>query len=175
MNLETKRLLLRPLILEDAEGNYPSWLNDTEVCRYNTHGEKHYTKAMAKAYIIEVNATKNAYVFAIIDRKKHQHIGNIALQSINQRNNSAELAILIGEKAYWRGGYGYEASQALLHFGFTSLKLHRIYCGTPITNVAMQKLALKLGFSQEGVAKEAFFKDGDYFDTILFGVLNANA
>ena len=174
MNLETKRLVLRPLSLEDAEGNYPNWLNDKEVCRYNTHGDTPYTKAMAQEYITMVNAQSNSYVFAIVDKKSHLHIGNIALQSINQRNNSAELAILIGEKSYWRGGYGYEASKALLHFGFHTLKLHRIYCGTPITNVAMQKLALKLGFSQEGVAKEAFFKNGLYYDTVVFGVIHAD-
>ena len=36
----------------------------------------------------------------------------------------------------------------------------------------MQKLALKLGFEQEGVRKEALFKNGHYIDIIEYGKLN---
>ncbi len=36
----------------------------------------------------------------------------------------------------------------------------------------MQKLALKLGMSQEGIRKEAIFNGGTYQDIIEFGILN---
>ncbi len=175
MRLESDRVLLRELDIKDAYGNYPAWLNDKEVCRYNSHGDIPYTSEMAKEYIEFVNNSNKHCVFAVIDKKKDLHIGNISLQNINKKNNSAEYAILIGEKDYWGEGYGYEASKLLLDFGFGTLKLHRIYCGTPVTNKAMQKLAIKLGFKKEGIAKDAFFKDKKYYDVVLYRLINGYA
>ena len=37
--------------------------------------------------------------------------------------------------------------------GFEQLNLHRIYCGTSVKNIAMQKLAAALGFVQEGIRR----------------------
>ncbi|MEA1973664.1 MAG: hypothetical protein U9N34_10310, partial [Candidatus Cloacimonadota bacterium] len=51
---DNKRVYLRPLKLNDAEGNYPHWLNDPEVTKYNSHGDIYYTKAMAIEYIKSV-------------------------------------------------------------------------------------------------------------------------
>lgn len=171
MNLESERLLLRPLRLDDAEGNYPHWFNDDEVCRYNSHGERTYTKEMAKEYIEFVNGSNTHKVFAVIDKIKNFHIGNVSLQRIDKRNNNAEFAILIGEKKYWGGGFAYEAAKSLLRYGFDTLKLHRIYCGTSEANTPMQKLALRLGFAEEGRSREAFYKAGVFYDIIHYGLL----
>ncbi len=172
MNLESERVLLRPLCVEDAEGNYPNWLNDPEVCRHNSHGERRYTKEMAREYIEFANNSETHQVFAIIDRHNNRHIGNISLQQIDKRNKKAEFAILLGEKEYWGKGYAFEAAKVLLHHGFNTLNLHRIYCGTSAQNIAMQKLALKLGFTQEGRNREAFYKSGRFYDTIHYGLLD---
>ncbi len=174
MNLESERVLLRPLCIEDAEGNYPNWLNDPEVCRYNSHGERRYTKEMAREYIELVSSSDAYEVFAVIDKKNDIHIGNISLQQIDPKNKKAEFAILIGEKAYWGTGYAYEAAKAIVRYGFEHLKLHRIYCGTSAQNIAMQKLALKLGFIKEGRSREAFFKNGKYHDILHYGILNGD-
>ena len=172
MNLETKRLLLRPLCLEDAKGDYPNWLNDKEVCRYNSHGDETYTQQMACEYITFVNNSTTHNVFAIVDKSANRHIGNISLQKIDRKNRNAEFAILIGAKEYWGSGYAFEASKTLLHYGFSILKLHRIYCGTSKANVPMQTLAKKLGFQQEGCFREALYKDGQYYDIIHYGLLH---
>ena len=37
-----------------------------------------------------------------------------------------------------------------------------------------QKLAQKLGMVQEGIRKEAIFKNGMYYDIIEFGIVNKN-
>jgi RimJ/RimL family protein N-acetyltransferase len=86
-------------------------------------------------------------------------------------NRTAEYAIMVGDKKYWGKGIASEASMLVLAHGFNSLNLHRIYCGTLSTNVAMQKLATALGMKQEGVRREAQYKNGAYADIIEYGVL----
>ena len=173
VKIEGKNLYLRALHVNDSEGNYPAWLNDKEVCRYNSHGDTLYTKEMAISYIQSVENSPTCKVFAICDRASDKHIGNIALQAITMQNKSAEFAILLGDKEFWGKGLSKEAGKLLLQYGFDTLKLHRIYCGTSEANIPMQHLALSLGMELEGRRKEAMFKDGLFYDILEYGIVLA--
>ena len=172
MKLEGRHIYLRPIALSDADGAYPSWLNNPEVCRYNSHGETLYTKEMAQSYIKSVMENPNTAVFAICLRADDRHVGNIALQQISLKNRNAELAILIGEPSVYGKGIGYEAGKLLMEYAFGTLKLHRLYCGTHHENKGMRSLAEKLGMTQEGYRREALFKNGQFADIVEYGILN---
>lgn len=172
MKLEGRHIYLRPIALSDADGAYPSWLNNPEVCRYNSHGETLYTKEMAQSYIKSVMENPHTAVFAICLRADERHVGNIALQQISLKNRNAELAILIGEPSVYGSGIGFEASLLLFDYGFNTLCLHRIYCGTHHENKGMRSLAEKLGMTQEGYRREALFKNGQFADIVEYGILN---
>jgi len=169
--LKGSHIYLRELSLKDAKGNYPNWLNDPKVTKYNSHGETYYTQKMAEEYIAMVTQSNSHHVFAIIENGTERHIGNISLQSVDPKARSAEFAILIGEPSVYAKGIGMEAGRLLLDYGFSELKLHRIYCGTSSDNVGMQKLALKLGMLQEGIRRDAFTKNGKYADIVEYGIL----
>ncbi len=171
MKLHGQRIYLRPLEASDAEGSYPNWLNDPKVCQYNSHGDTLYTCEMARAYIASVTNNPACCVFAICLISNGQHVGNVSLQQISQKNQSAEFAILIGDSSVYSTGIGYEAGQLLLTYAFTTLKLHRIYCGTHVENIGMRHLALKLGMKQEGIRRDAIFKNNQFADIVEYGIL----
>lgn len=171
MILQGNQLYLRPLELSDSNGSYPNWLNTPEVCRYNSHGESLYTSEMAYAYISNTIDNPSIQVFAICLNENDQHVGNISLQQISVKNQSAEFAILIGEPSVYRRGIGYESGLLLFDYAFTTLKLNRIHCGTHAENFGMQHLALKLGMSEEGTRREAIFKNGQFADIVEYGIL----
>lgn len=171
MKLHGQRIYLRPLEISDAEGNYPNWLNDPKVCQYNSHGDTLYTREIASAYIASITNNPTCCVFAICLNSSDQHIGNVSLQQISQKNQSAEFAILIGDSSIYGSGIGYEVGQLLLTYAFTILKLHRIYCGTHGKNIGMQYLALKLGMKEEGIRRDAIFKNNQFADIVEYGIL----
>lgn len=171
MNFVGKSVYLRPIEMSDADGAYPSWLNNPEVCRYNSHGDTLYTREMAQSYIKSVIDNPSADVFAICLREDDRHVGNIALQQISLKNRNAELAILIGDPSVYGKGIGYEAGALLVEYAFGTLNLHRLYCGTHSENIGMQKLALKLGMSEEGRRREALLKNGRFADIVEYGIL----
>lgn len=173
MKLIGEHLYLRALKETDALGDYPSWLNDPEVCRYNSHGDTHYTQKMARTYIQSVTNNPSCHVFAICDLQSHLHIGNIALQELSTKNQSAEFAILLGNKAFWGKGLSKEAGKLLINYGVKMLHLHRIYCGTSEANLPMQHLALSLGMKLEGRRKEALLKNGYFYDVLEYGMVFA--
>lgn len=172
--LDGKNLYMRDLRMGDLDGPYVGWLNDPEVSAHNSHHLFPYTRPQAEHYIKSVTGDTSNLVLAVIAKDTDLHIGNISLQNIDRVNNTAEYAIMIGDKNYWGKGVAKEASLLLIDHGFNALNLHRIYCGTSATNTAMQKLALALGMEEEGRRKEAVYKDGSYLDLIEFGLLTVN-
>jgi RimJ/RimL family protein N-acetyltransferase len=168
--LTGKSIYLRALCDKDAEGRYPQWLNDPEVTKYNSHGEKTYTYNMALAYIKTVKDSPTQHVFAIIHKETQSHIGNISIQAIDFKLQCAEFAILIGEPSVYGKGIGHEAGTLILDYGLKTLNLRRIYCGTAENNTRMQALALKLGMKEKHRRIKAFHKNGIYLDVLEYEI-----
>lgn len=169
--LKGSRIHLRALMEEDLTPGYLQWLNDEEVCRNNSHAVFPNTDAKMKGYFNSLQNQQRDVVLAIIHTDTGTHIGNVSLQNINWVSRNAEFAILIGDKKFWGKGYGEEAAQLIVAYGFNRLNLHRIYCGTLQGNNGMVKLAAKLKMKEEGRRREAIFKNGCYLDIFEYGVL----
>ena len=168
--LKSNRLHLRALMENDLTNVYLQWLNDDEVCRNNSHAVFPNTEHKMKTYY-ESLQNQNQVVLAIIHTDSAKHIGNVSLQNINWISRNAEFAMLLGDKEYWGGGYGEEAAKLIVEYGFSRLNLHRIYCGTLEDNESMKKLAGKLKMTEEGLRREAIFKNGQYHNIMEYGVL----
>lgn len=169
---QTERLGIRMLSEDDIEW-YSEWFNDKEVCKFNSHHRYTYSTESIKEYVQQLTDNQTMLVFALIELKTGIHIGNISLQEINYVDRNAELAFLIGEKDYWGKGYAQEAALEIIHHAFFELNLHRLYLGTADNNVGMQKLAKKLGFTEEGRRKDALYKTGAYHDLIEYGLIKS--
>jgi [ribosomal protein S5]-alanine N-acetyltransferase len=165
------RIYLRGLQEKDLEGNYVQWLNDEEVCQYNSHHVFPYSYESAKNYIKNVRQLPDALVLAIVLKETDFHIGNVSLQRIDYVSRNAEFAILLGEREYWGKGLSNEAARLIIGHGFSELNLHRISCGTSSKNTPMQKLAISLGMSEEGRRRAAMYKHGQFVDIIEYGIL----
>lgn len=173
--IEGDKVCLRPMHPSDAVKSYPDWLNDEEVCKYNSHHVFPYTEQEALNHIREWSGSKRAIVLAIIANVEDQyrHIGNIALQRINYINRSAELSIIIGVKDAWGKGYGTEAVALMLRHAFYALNMHSVYLGHAAGNVGMARIAAKLGMMNFGIARSVVFKDGEYIDVYLYDILKS--
>ncbi|MBK8190664.1 MAG: GNAT family N-acetyltransferase [Vampirovibrionales bacterium] len=165
------RVYLRPLLEKDAQGPYPAWLNDADVCRHNGHHVFAYAPDQAAAYIRRVNDDPATLALAICLREDDCHVGNIALSRIDWISRQADFAILMGDKTKWGKGYAREASLLICRHGFDAMNLRRITCGTSEENEAMQKLALSLGMTLEGRRRQAHYKNGRYADLLEYGLL----
>ena len=101
--LQGQRIQLRALTEKDLTEEYLQWLNDEEVCRYNSHAIFPNTEQKMKNYFDRLDIQREV-VLAIIDAKLNKHVGNISLQNINWVSRNAEFAILLGDKNYWGKG-----------------------------------------------------------------------
>ncbi len=171
--LESDRILLRPLELRDMRGDYVRWLNDPKVCAHNGHAIWPKRRSDYEEYIRASKGSRSTLVMAIVWKKRKLHVGNIALQSIDWIHRNAELTFLLGNSSYWGKGIGSEAGLLMLSLAFERLNLHRVGCGTFSDHQGMRKVAEKLGFREEGVRREAIFKEGRFVDLISYGLLQS--
>lgn len=153
----------------DLRGNYPTWFEDQEVTRYSTHGKFLKNDTWFRGFYDDLNR-EDRVVWAIC-HNDDGHIGNASLQQISFVNRNAEFAILIGDKRHWGKSLGANVGEMALRHGFLKLNLERIYCGTAQTNVAMQKLASKLGMQEEGLRRSHLYLEGKWIDMLEYGIL----
>jgi RimJ/RimL family protein N-acetyltransferase len=166
-----RRVYLRALEQEDLTRNYSQWLNDEDVCRYNSHAIFPNTAFKMQEYFDFAQTSTTTVVLAVVTRRGDVHIGNVSLQNIDWVVRSAEFAIIIGEKKYWNKGYASESAALIINYAFERLNLNRCHCGTSIKNIGMQRLAEKLGMQKEGVRRSAMYKMGGYVDVVEYGLL----
>jgi RimJ/RimL family protein N-acetyltransferase len=167
------KVLLRPIKRSDIP-LFLKWFNDPEVTQYlamylpmTEVGEEKWMQDLATT---RANSTAH-FVIETVFNDTTQPIGSIALNEINTKDRGANFGIAIGEKECWAQGLGTEAAGLLIKYGFEQLNLHRINSNVFSFNERSVRLHLKVGFIQEGLRREAVFKNGQYWDLIEFGLL----
>jgi RimJ/RimL family protein N-acetyltransferase len=98
-------------------------------------------------------------------------IALVALEDILWSHGVAWLGIGIGDREQWGKGYGREAMELALRYGFHELNLHRIQLTVFGYNERAIALYEKLGFRREGVFREFMQRDGKRYDMYLYGLL----
>jgi aminoglycoside 6'-N-acetyltransferase len=74
---------------------------------------------------------------------------------------------------FQRQGFAYEASRAMLEFGFEKMGLHRIVAEMDTRVVGSAEVATKLGMRQEAEFCEVEFFKGEWCDMWLYAILKS--
>ena len=78
---------------------------------------------------------------------------------------------MIGCKENQGKGIGTFAVKSIVDHAFFNLNLRRIQLEVLDYNQTAQKLYKKIGFVEEGRRRKAVYKDGQYVDEIIMGLL----
>ena len=171
LNLETKRILLRPFELSDGP-RVKKLAGDKAIADTTLNVPHPYKDGMAEEWILTHQPkfeNKEEVTCAIILKPIQKLIGAIGL-TIDKRFNRAELGYWVG-KEYWNQGYCTEASKVILKYGFYELGLHRIIATHIIRNPASGKVMKKIGMKKEGILREHVIKWDKYEDVVSYGIL----
>lgn len=83
---------------------------------------------------------------------------------------SAEVGWWLGHR-FWGRGITAVAASRFIEYCFQDLGLDRVEAGVMRSNPASARVAEKAGFQLEGVAKQAYLKNGERIDRLLFGLV----
>ena len=179
IKINSNRLYLRRLTVDDASQQYVDWLNDPDVNRFIEVRHSFQTISSCQDFIKTANRDENSYLFGIFERESNNHIGNAKIGNVRREHKTGELSLVIGERSTWGKGYGKEVIQSLTKYGLETLHLARIEAWCYEKNIASLRAFLSLGYSIEGFMKKKYILDGvrcgAFFLAILREEFNAES
>ena len=167
------------------------WIEaDLEPLRYWFQPDRAWKKFDAPYYPLEADE-----IPAYIERRRHAILGNVVLPeprtglaiadvqtnellgAVTAYWESIEtlwlsIGIIIYNDAHWGRGLGYEAMGLWTHYQFDARPdIARLDLRTWSGNYGMISVARKLGFMLEACFRKARIVDGEYYDSLGFGIL----
>ncbi len=97
-------------------------------------------------------------------------LGICGIRDINYVHGDGTIPLFVAKAARGRG-VGMEMGARMLNLAFDNLRLRRVSTFHRVDNKATEVLIKKLGFSHEGVVRQAWFTDGNHIDIALAGIL----
>ena len=163
------RIYFSPISLDDIE-EYLDMVNEINVsvglgCVVYT-GIVDFERE--KEVLSSLKKEKN---FAVRLLENNELLGNIGFNSIGEIHRTSEIGIMLGNPKYQRKGYGMEALNLLLDYGFSFLNLRNIYLKVFEYNEAAYNLYKKVGFKEVGRLRKAVEIMGKTYDEIIMDML----
>ncbi len=168
--LKGELVVLRPAQRSDGK-YYLKWCNDPEIIQFDTEYLPLTEMAQEKWWDNVPEGKYAHFMMDAVDGQVLTPIGDVGLHNINAKDQNASFGIMIGEKEYWSRGYGTDATKLIIRYGFEQLNLYRIYSWVWSFNIRSIRLHHKLGFTEEGRRREIVYKNGAYYDEVMFGLL----
>ena len=148
--LETERLILRRLTMDDADALFALY-RDPEVRKYFPEGTLTYEETKEElAWIIDVYYGQCGWgLWATIHKQTGEFIGRCGLLpwTLDGRKE-VEVAYMLARE-YWVHGLATEAAQVIAQYAFDQLQLSRLICLIDHENRASQAVATKIGMRLE--------------------------
>ena len=167
-----ERIYLSPKGTSEEEiQKFTEWLNDFQITDYLGRSGQITTLNTEKEWL--ENATQNSgnREFNIISINNDKLIGTVSLEKLDRISRSAVLGIFIGDENFRNNGFGTEAINLLLEYGFKYLNLNNIKLDLIEFNERALKCYKKCGFKEYGRRRKSEFVNGKYYDTIEMDIL----
>ncbi|WP_440118976.1 GNAT family N-acetyltransferase [Paenibacillus sp. QZ-Y1] len=168
---QDEKVRLRAIQEEDWESCYISGFDTPARILLECVVELPPTVSESKKFVGEnANFTStNGRIMFTIENLKGDSVGGINLNSIDERNGTFSIGIVI-DKEYRGRGYGTSAMTILLKYAFLERRLHKFNDYVLEGNEGSAKMLRKLGCVQEGVRRQVVYVNGKHLDFILFGL-----
>lgn len=109
--------------------------------------------------------------FQMIEKASGKIIGWCGYHTWATEHYRAEMGYRMCGENYMNKGFMSEALKAVLHYGFHTMKLHRVEALIAEYNKPSLALLIKNNFKREGVLREHYLVDGVFEESVLYSLL----
>lgn len=171
--LETERLVLRAISLNDAESifDYSKNLNVSRFTLWEPHTTLTDSVNFIKDYVFDYYSRRVPEPFGIAYKNNPEKIiGTVGCFWTSEPAKAMELAYAIGEN-HWGKSLVPEACMAVMEYCFKTYDLKRIQARCKAENTASARVMQKIGMEYEGTLKSLIFHRGRYWDMCYYAKL----
>ncbi len=148
MNIETRRLILRHFIPDDADELYRIY-SYPELFKYMSN-EKPLLWEQTGALISSLTKNWQQHhfgVWAVVHKTSNKLIGHCGFKFL-ENTQEVQIGYLL-LKSYWGRGLGTEAASVAVKYGFEIAKLEKIVAIAKPENIASRRVMEKVGMKYE--------------------------
>jgi [ribosomal protein S5]-alanine N-acetyltransferase len=172
--LETRRLILRELRLEDASA-LGSWPKDPPPWQHQAMEPEEFADSAARVrrylqYRGE-GSERRLFVYVAIEKASGALMATAGLSRSGRSAASLGLSIAATHAGQ---GFATEIAARLLAYGFEYLALHRICADVALENAACLRVMEKIGMVREGVARDCIWAQGRWWTEAQYAMLESD-
>ncbi len=172
-SLETERLILRQLQMEDIYEYYERLFGDADVSRYMLF-DPHQDIAESLESLqrkLERYAQGGFYCWGVTRKEEDSLIGLVELLRFDEKDESCSFVYMLGCD-YWNQGYGTEMLKEVFRFAFEELEVERIVVDHMTKNTASGAAMRKAGMKHIGTEPAKYEKLGLFYDAEIYEIRN---
>lgn len=172
IQINSDRLLLRPIQMEDADSIFP-YRSDAKVNQYQGWIPKTICDVhdfIANKVSTEINQPGTWFQFVVIKKGDNELIGDIGVHFLASDVFQVEMGCTLNLK-YHGKGYAFEALAATINYLFDELGKRRIIASIDSRNQSSIKLIERLGFRKKGHVKGNSLLNSEWVDDLVFAIL----
>jgi RimJ/RimL family protein N-acetyltransferase len=171
--LENERVLLRPLMQDDAV--YLSAYVKEEPTLWKFALTPITTEQEFEQYIataIEARGIKTAYPFIVFDKLQNKYVGSTRFYDLQLNNRTTQLGYTWYSESTWGTGLNEHCKLLLLQFAFETIGFERVEFRADNRNKRSIAAMQKIGCTVEGVLRNHLpTSDGTRRDSIVLSML----
>ena len=171
-SLEGQSVVLRKHVPENL-GAFRRWYRDPDVARLARYQDGPMSIEEIDRFFQGRAVGPESMAMAIHLRGTDRLIGTCAFSQLDGDNGSALFHITIGEKEEWGRGFGTEATRLMVDHAFGALGLHRVALTVFEFNERAIRAYVTCGFTTEGRAREAIWRDGRWWHEVSMSILES--
>ncbi len=171
--IETPRLLLRDIRMDDILEYYEQLFGDGDVCRYllfDPHQDISESMDSIEKTLVRYEEGR-CYRWGIAEKEDDRLVGVIELLRFDEETNTCSFAYMLG-CSHWNRGYGTEALTAVIRFAFEKMDIDRILVDHMSPNGASGAVMRKAGMTHIGTEPGKYEKHGRVFDAEIYEIRN---
>lgn len=171
MILETDRLLIRPITIDDKHEIF-KYRRDKEVNKYQ--GWIPETIEDVELFIGEVSKQINVpgtwFQLVIVDKETQVIVGDLGIHFIDSENKQAEIGCTLN-KDFQKKGFATESLKRVIDYLFNELNKHRIITSIDPDNENSIRLVERIGFRKEAHFVESLLINGKWVDDLIYALI----
>ena len=171
--LENERVLLRPLVQDDAVYLSAYVKEEPALWKYALTPittEQEFEQYMATA--VEARGLQTAYPFIVFDKLQNKYVGSTRFYDIQLNNSTTQFGYTWYSESTWGTGLNEHCKFLLLQFAFETIGFERIEFRADNRNKRSIAAMQKIGCTVEGILRNHLpTSDGTRRDSIVLSML----
>jgi len=172
IRIDTERLIVRRMEDRDV-GDCVECYSHPELRRFSSRDaftEEEARELVAFHQSLAAGTEREWLKLAVELKAERKMIGDVCIKVLSSKDKQGEIGWFFNPQ-YHKQGFATEAARALVMFGFTTLRLHRLTARCYVENTQSFRLMERLGMRREALFREVMLLKGSWHDQFAYAIL----